>query len=79
MVVKAKKLVMKGGSNNGIGKFVRDYIMDVVNKGKELDIKELDSVLFKKFGKGKSEREDGSRVSSIRWYIKDMKDRKMIE
>lgn len=79
MVVKAKKLVMKGGSNNGIGKFVRDYIMDVVNKGKELDIKELDSVLFKKFGKGKSEREDGSRVSSIRWYIKDMKDRGMIE
>ena len=69
-------LKVKGGGNRGIGTFVRNYIMECVTKGKELDIKELDGVLFKKFGVTKKDKEGNvskSRVKSIRWYINDMR------
>ncbi len=67
-----KVLKRKGGSKRGIGKFVNEYIMDCVNKDKELDVKELDGVLFEKFGISKSGSK--SRKSSIYWYINKMKD-----
>lgn len=73
------KLVIKGGNNKGIGKFVREYILKCVKEKKELDVKELDNVLLKKFGKGKSEDVGGSRIKSIRWYINDMKSKGLIE
>ena len=74
-VVKKKVLMIKGGGNRGIGDFCRSYIMEKFNKGKELDIKELDKVLEKKFGKvdGKYKNSNGSRIKSIRWYINDLR------
>ena len=74
-VVKKKVLKMSGGSNRGIGDFCRSYIMERVNKGKELNIKELDKVLEKKFGKvdSKYKNSNGSRIKSIRWYINELR------
>lgn len=76
-VVKLKVLKMKGGGNNrGIGKYVREYILKCVNSNNELDVKVLDNLLFKKFGVSKSGSK--SRIKSIRWYINDMKENKLI-
>ena len=75
-VVVKKVLMIKGGGNRGIGDFVREYIMDCFNNGKELDIKELDGVLFKKFGMTKKDKNgvsSKSRIKSIRWYINDLR------
>ena len=72
-----KVLLMKGGSNRGIGKFVRDYVIKCVDGKKELDVKVLDGLLLKKFGISKSG--DKSRIKSIRWYINDMKGKGMFE
>ena len=76
VVKKLKMLKIKGGSNRGIGNFAKEYIMERYNKGMELDVKKLDEVLFKKYGVGKGG--DKSRIKSIRWYINDLRSKKLI-
>ncbi len=68
-----KKIVIKmgGGSNKGIGKYIRENIIKMGGSKEGLDVKVLDEMCFKKFGVSKSGED--SRINSIRWHLNKMK------